>query len=263
MFDKGGLAVTMQSVASGNLAIQAVVGNAAQIGIANGLSLAQAHAHNIPVSVIAAAGIYDTKLPVAKIMVANDSPIRNGVGLEGHVVAITGLHDLLALAFKAWLASQGADASKIRFIELSQAQMLPALQQGRVDAIGLFEPFVTAAEASGTARAIGTPYDAIAKRFNVTLWFGYAPWLGAHRDAVDRFVHVMQASTTYVNAHFADMPPILAEYTGMTPDVAARALRNKAAAVALPADLQPLIDSAAKFGELSAAFPAQDMIRSQ
>jgi NitT/TauT family transport system substrate-binding protein len=259
-FERAGLTITYQPIASGNLAIQSVVGGAAQIGLANSLSLSQAHAHGIPVQVIAGAGLYDAKLPVAKIFVANDSPIHTGTDLEGHVVAITGLHDLLALAFKAWLASQGADPTKIRFVELSQAQMLPALQQGRVDAIGLFEPFVTAAQDSGTARAIGTPYDAIAKQFNVTLWFGYGPYIAAHRDAIDRFVHVMQAATAYSNAHLAEMVPIFATYTGMTPEVAAHALRNKTAPAALPQDLQPLIDSAAKFGELSAPFPARDVL---
>lgn len=260
LFEKAGLALTYQPIASGNLAIQSVVAGAAQIALANSLSLSQAHARSIPVEVISGAGLYDTKIPVAKILVLKNSTIHNGLDLEGRVVAVTGLHDLLALAFKAWLASQGADPAKIRFIELSQAEMLPALRQDRVDAIGLFEPFVTAARATGAVRAIGTPYDAIAKQFNVTLWFGYGPWIAEHRDAIDRFVRVMASATAYSNAHLSDMVPILASYTGMTPEVAGHALRNKTAPNALASDLQPLIDCAAKFGELAAPFPARDVL---
>jgi NitT/TauT family transport system substrate-binding protein len=260
LFDKGGLALTYQSIASGNLAIQSVVAGAAQIGLANPLSLAQAHARSIPVQVISGAGLYNPQNPISKIFVLKDSPIHNGVGLEGRVVAITGLHDLLSLAFKAWLASQGADPSKIRFVELAQAQMLPALQENRVDAMGMFEPFSTAAEESGAVRAIATPYGAIAKQFNTTLWFGYGPWIAQNREAIDRFARVMQAATAYANGHMSEMVPILASYTGMTLEVAGHALHAKTAPNALASDLQPLIDSAAKFGELTAPFPARDLL---
>jgi NitT/TauT family transport system substrate-binding protein len=259
-FEKAGLAVTSQPIASGNLAIQAVVAGAGQIALANSLSLAQAHARDIPVEVIGGAGLYNKDQPIARIFVASDSPIRTGKDLEGKVFAVTGLHDLLALAIKAWLASQGADGSKVRYLELAQAQMLPALQQRRVDAIGSFEPFATAVAESGDARAIATPYASIAKEFNVTLWFGYGPWIASHRDAAARFVRVMHDATAYANAHLPEMVPIVASYTGMTLEVAAHAVRNKTAAAALPSQLQPLIDSAAKYGELAAAFPARDLL---
>lgn len=260
MFEKGGLALTYTPISSGNLAIQAVVAGSAQIGISNSLSLAQAHAHGIPVEVVSGAGLYNADIPVARIFVASDSTIRQAKDLEGHTFAISGLHDLLALSVKAWLASHGADGSKVNFVELSQAQMLPALQQKRVDAIGQFEPFATAATASGDAKSIGTPYDAISRQFNVTLWFGYQPWIGAHRDIASRFVRVMQAATGYANAHISDMAPYVASYTGMTVEVASKAMRNKTAPSPIPGQLQPVIDSAAKYGELAASFPAREMI---
>jgi NitT/TauT family transport system substrate-binding protein len=260
LFDKAGLALTYQSIASGNLAIQAVVAGAAQVALANPLSLAQAHARNIPVQVVSGAGLYNAQNPIAKILVLKDSPVHDGVGLEGRVVAITGLHDLLSLGFKAWLAAQGADPTKIRFVELAQAQMLPALEADRVDAMGMFEPFSTAAEESGAVRTIATPYGAIAKQFNTTLWFGFGPWIAQNREAVDRFVHVMQAATAYANGHMSEMVPILASYTGMTLEVAGHALHAKTAPDALASNIQPLIDSAAKFGELSAPFPAHDLL---
>lgn len=260
LFEKAGLSLVLQTIASGNLGIQAIVAGAAQVGLANSLSLAQAHTHGIPVEVISGGGLYNSSIPVARIFVANDSPVRRAKDLEGRLFAISGLHDLLALSVKAWLASQGADGSKVRFIELPQGQMLAALQQRRVDAIGQFEPFATAAAESGDARSIATPYDAIAKQFNVTLWFAYGPWIAAHRDTTERFVRVMHAATEYANAHIPDMVPIVASATGMTVEVAGHALRNKTAPSALPSQLQPLIDSAAKFGELAAAFPARELL---
>jgi NitT/TauT family transport system substrate-binding protein len=260
-FERAGLAVTLNAMASGNLSIQAVVAGAAQIGLANTLSESQAHQRGIPLVLIAGAGVYDTNAPIARLYVTADSPIRTAKDLEGRVVAVSGLHDLLSMSVRAWLTQQGADSANVRFIELPQAAMAPALlEQKRVEAIALFEPFASAIDGAGGARVLARPYDAIAKAFNVTAWFTHATWLAANRATVTRFQQTMRQATEYANAHLVDMIPVVAGYTGMTPDVVKQALRVKTAPVVLPAQLQPLIDAAAKVGELTAPFPARELL---
>jgi NitT/TauT family transport system substrate-binding protein len=262
MFEKAGLGVTEKRAATGNLGIVAVVGGDAQMGFANCLSLAQAHQRNVPLQLIAGAGLYDTNAPIARIFVAADSSIRTGKDLEDHVVAISGLHDLLALAVRAWLASQGVDPTRIKFAEFPPPTMLAALESKRVDAISTFEPFSSDIVASGHARTIAYPYDAIAKQFNVTAWFAHASWLASHRDIAVRFGQVIREAGEYCNAHLADMVPVVAAGTGMSVEVVSHALKAKCAPTVNPAQLQPLIDSAAKFKELDAPFPARDMLYS-
>jgi len=260
MFEKAGLAVTLKGVATGNLGIVAVVGGDAQIGFANCLSLAQAHQKGVPLQLVAGAGLYDTNAPIARIFVAADSPIRTAKDLEDHVVAISGLHDLLALAVRAWLASQGVDSTKIRFAELPPPTMLAALESKRVDAISTFEPFSSDIVASGHARTIAFPYDAIAKQFSVTAWFAHGSWLASHRDVAVRFGQVIREAADYANAHLPEMVPIVAAASGMSIDVVTHALKAKVAPSVNPVNLQPLIDVAAKFKELEAPFPARDML---
>lgn len=259
LFENAGLTVTLTPLASGSLAIQAVVAGAAQIGLANTLSEAAAFQHGIPLVLIAGAGLYDANAPLVRIFVPADSAIRTAKDLEGHVVSVGGLHDLLALSVRAWLARGGADPSNVRFIELTQSAMLAALEQKRVDAIALFEPFASAAEASDKARSIGRPYDAISRQFSVSAWFTVGTWLSTHHEAAVRFAQVMRQATEYANAHLADMIPIVASYTGMTPEVVKIGLKAKMAERLVPAQLQPLIDTAVKFGELT-AFPARDLL---
>lgn len=260
MFERTGLAVTVKGVATGNLGIIAVVGGDAQIGFANCLSLAQAHQRGVPLRLIAGAGLYDTNAPIARIFVAADSAIRTAKDLEDHTVAVSGLHDLLALSVRAWLAQQGVDSTKIHFAELPPPTMLAALQQKRVDAISTFEPFSSDVAASGQARTLAYPYDAIAKQFNVTAWFAHESWLATHREAALRFGQVIRTAAEYANAHLADMVPVVAAATGMPVEVVGKALRAKVAPAVLAAQLQPLIDVAARFKELDAAFPARDML---
>jgi NitT/TauT family transport system substrate-binding protein len=258
--ERAGLAATMKVVATGNLGIIAVVGGDANIGFANCLSLAQAHLRGIPLRLIAGAGLYDTNAPIARIFVASDSAIKSARDLEDHTVAVSGLHDLLALSVRAWLAQQGVDSTKVRFTEMPPPTMLAALQTKRVDAISTFEPFSSDVASSGQARTLAYPYDAIAKQFNVTAWFAHESWLATHRDVAQRFSQVIRTSAEYADAHLADMVPVVAAGTGMPVEVVTKALKAKVAPTVVAAQLQPLIDVAAKLGELSTAFPARDMI---
>ena len=258
--ERAGLAATMKVVATGNLGVIAVVGGDANIGFANCLSLAQAHLRGVPLRLIAGAGLYDTNAPIARIFVANDSSIKSAKDLEEHTVAVSGLHDLLSLSVRAWLAQQGVDSTKVRFTEMPPPTMLAALQTKRVDAISTFEPFSSDIVASGQARTLAYPYDAIAKQFDVTAWFAHESWLGTHRDAAQRFSQVIRASAEYADAHLSDMVPVVAAGTGMPVEVVTKALKAKVAPTVIPGQLQPLIDVAAKLGELSSAFPARDMI---
>lgn len=261
LFEKAGLAVTLNAMASGSLATVAVVGGSAQVGLANTLSATTAHDKNVPLLLIASAGLYDAAAPLARIFVGNDSPIRTAKDLENHVVAVNGLHDLLALSVKAWLAQGGVDPQNVHFVEIAQPAMLAALEQKRVDAIANFEPFATAVENSGHARTLAAPYTSIARRFLVTAWFVHGPWAAAHRDVALRFAQVIHQATLYSNAHIPEMVPIVASYTGMTPEVAQQALRTQKRAASLdPAQIQPVIDAAARFHEMSASFPARDVV---
>jgi hypothetical protein len=64
----------------------------------------------------------------------------------------------------------------------------------------------------------------------------------------------------YTNAHLAELVPIVAEYTKISPDTLRHAARERMAVDISPAQLQPLIDTAARFGELAAPFPARDLL---
>src|SRR5581483_2677156 len=126
-------------------------------------------------------GEYTSTAPFAKILVLPDSGIATAKDLNGKTVAVTGLHDLLSLSARAWIDKNGGDPATVKFVEVPPATMPAALQQKRVDAVALFEPYVSAAEAAG-AKEIGAPYDAVSTHFMTACWFGDADWIKEHRD---------------------------------------------------------------------------------
>jgi NitT/TauT family transport system substrate-binding protein len=259
LFEKAGLDVTVQPSTSGSASILAVVGGAAQFGYANNLSLGQAHLKGIPVTMVAPGGEYSSAAPYAKVLVLPDSGIANAKDLSGRTVAVTGLHDLLSLSARAWLDKNGGDPASVKFVEVPPATMLAALQQKRVDAIAIFEPYVSAAEAAG-AKEIGAPYDAVSTHFMTACWFANGDWIKDHRDVALRFARVINQAQAYTNPHYTELVPFIAEFSKLPVETL-----RKMPIVHVPnsmsaALVQPLIDTAAKYKELPQDFPARDMI---
>jgi len=258
-FERAGLDVTYQTIASGAQAMVAVIGGNANVGFGNPLSIVTAYAKGAPVQLIAPGSDFVPSAPTSQIFVLPDAPIRTAKDLEDRSVAVTGLHDLMAIAVRAWADEGGADSSKIRFIEMPPSSTIAALQAKRVDAAGLFEPL--RAEASGLGmRAIGAPYASISHDFITGAWFGNSAWIAAHRDAALRFADVIRSAGEYANAHYTDLIPLISRYSKMAPDVIARTNRPRFPAAITPAAIQPLINVTAKYKEIPAAFRAQDII---
>jgi len=259
LFDRAGLDVTIAQAATGSAAIVAVVGGAANIGYSNTLSLAVARSKGIPIQLISPGGLYESASPIAKLIVAADSSFHTAKDLEGHVVASTGLHDLLSVSMRSWLDAGGADVSKVKFVEMPPGSMLAALQSKRVDAAAMYEPFLIAAEASG-ARVIGKPYDAIAPEFEPGSWFTVSTWADTHRDAILRFAEALRQADRYVNDHFEEVIPLIVGYAKSDPD----ALRKSGKVVYplsfTPAILQPVLNAAAHYQEIPAPLRAQDLL---
>jgi NitT/TauT family transport system substrate-binding protein len=259
LFEKAGLDVTIIPSTSGSTSILAVAGGAAQFGYANALSLGAAYLKGLPVAMVAPGAEYNSAVPNVKMVVGADSPVRSAKDLEGKVVSVSGLHDLLAIGTYAWIDKNGGDATKVKFVEISPASMFAALQQKRIDAAAMYEPYLTAADTSGTVRIIGKPYDAIALRFMAAAWFGNSAWMKEHRDATIRFAQVIFAAQEYTNAHYEELIPLIADFSKLPVETLRKTPVVRVVPTLQGPLVQPLLDVAMKYKELSGTLRAQEM----
>jgi NitT/TauT family transport system substrate-binding protein len=93
LFRKYGVDVRIQSQRSGPAIASGVAGGAYQIGKASTEPIIIAHTKNIPFVVVAAGGVYDTRAPIAQMLVRADSPIKTAADLNGKTIAVFGLTD--------------------------------------------------------------------------------------------------------------------------------------------------------------------------
>lgn len=259
MFEKADVDVTPMALANGAAIASAIVGGAADIGFSNIQTLIAAHVKGIPFTIVAAGGEYNDASPTTELLVLGDSPIKTAKDLEGKTVAVGALHDLQALSVAAWMTTTGADPAKVSYIETPASAAFALLQQGRAAAIVVSQPNLQAALQHG-ARVLGKPYSALSKHLLVSAWYTTQPWTQANPQTLARFAQVMRQASEYVNTHPQDLDPLIESYTKIPVDVLRTMSRAHQGTSVDPAQVQAVIDAAARFEAIPKSFPARDII---
>jgi NitT/TauT family transport system substrate-binding protein len=260
LFKNEGLSVQFDAMANGAAVAAAVVGGSLQFGQSGVLTPIAAYLRGIPFKFVAPTGVYVSDAPYALMLVKKDSPIRSARDLNGKTIAAPSVKDLNAVAQLLWIDRNGGDSKSVRQIELTYAAMLPALDEGRVDAAMLLQPALQAALESGRTRVLAAPHDAIAKRFTISGWFTTAQYIATNGDAVRRFARALRAAAIYANRHHAETVPLLAAFTGIEPQTIERSTREVFAETFEPRDFQPVIDAAASYHAIERRFDAREII---
>lgn len=259
-FQEAGLDVTIQSISNGAAITSAVISNSIDVGWSNIISLAAAYKHGLPVTIVAAGGIHTPGSLATQLMVRKDSSIRTARDLTGKVIGCTGLANVGQFGPELWIDRNGGASSSVKFIEVPLPELPAALEQHRVDAAWLAEPFIQAAEPF--ARTLATCFDAVAPRWMLGAWFTTTAWAGSNRDVVASFRNVMSKTATWANANQQQSALILAKYSNLAPDVLKNMYRIAYATQPEAALVQPVIDLAARYGAIDASFPAQRLMYS-
>ena len=257
-FSDAGLDVTIQSIANGATITAAIASNSLDIGWSNIISLAAAYKHGIPVCIIGAGGVYTRGSLTNQLMVRKDSTIHTATDLSGKTIGVTGLTNIGQFAPELWIDNNGGSSSSVKFIEFPLPQLPSALDQKRIDAAWLAEPFITAATAF--ARPIANCFDDVAPRWMIGGWFTTRSWAAEHRDVVDTFRTVMAKTATWANANPSQSLLILAKYANVDPAPLKNMRRITYGTHADAAEIQPVIDLWAKYGTLATSFPAQELM---
>jgi NitT/TauT family transport system substrate-binding protein len=260
MFARAGLDVQSMPTNSGAATAAAVVSGSYEIGKSSLTSLMNAHERNVPLIVVAAGVVHETKNPFAKLVALPDAPYHTGKDFAGKTIAVSSLNDLSTVSVDTWIDKTGGDAKSVRFVELPVSAMQAAVTEHRVDAAFMLYPPLAEAVASGKVRVVSVPYDAIAPFFVLSGWFTTTDYAAKHPDVIRKFVDVMYRAAAYANRHPADTAPMMSELTKVPMSIYANMSRVGAATATNPRDWQPLIDAAAKYGVIPRAFPAKEFI---
>ncbi len=260
MFERAGLDVQIQRLGSGSAIASAVTGGAIDIGKSSIISLLAAHQHGIPYSIVGTCALYSSNAPFEGLVVAKDSTIMTGADLNGKTVSTQSLNDIGQLAEEAWVDQHGGDSKTLHVTEIPTSAAQPAVESHRVDAAILLEPVLSTALAAGKLRLLGHAFGSIAPAFLFSAWFTTNDYAAQHVDAIRKFVTVIYQAGAYTNTHHKDAAPIVAAQIKMPVDAVQNAEWSAAGTSIDPNLIQPVIDTAAKYGAISKTFSYRDMI---
>jgi NitT/TauT family transport system substrate-binding protein len=247
-FKEENLDVKVTPMTNSGAIIAAIAGGGGDVGNSVVGTLADARAKGIPIIYFAPAGLYDSSSPTAALVTLPGSPITNAKGLSGKVIAVSGLNDLTYYATRMWIDKNGGKSADVKFVELPFPAMAAALQQKRIDAAYIIDPFLTA---GGDLHVLGLAGGSIAKRYQATGWIANESWLASHADVALRFGVAIRKAAVWANAHQKESAAILLKYTKIPPAVVEHMHRAIYALNLEPKNLQPPIDAAAHYAGIA------------
>lgn len=254
---KAGIVVDIQSFTNGNAIAAGVVSGSLDVGGINVLSLASAHQKGLPLKIAASGSTYTTKNPTTEMLVPKASPLQTARDLAGKTVAVNVLEGIAHVSALGWIDKNGGDSKQVKFIELAFSAMPAALGANRVDAAVVAEPQLT--ESRADTRVLGKSYDGIADLWMIDAWTVTDSWLAANPDVALRFSEAMRQAAVWAN-HNQDKT---AELVSAATKIDLSVIRQMHRATFLEhvnlGVVQPVIDAGAKYGALTARFPAADL----
>ncbi len=255
-FKKVGLDVQLSVIALGASIGALVTGGSMDIATTATTVMASAHAHGVPLVIVAPGAEYSSKNPTTELVVDGSSPIKTAADLTGKTIAVLGIRSITQQAVQAWLDANGGNSTAVKYVEMPFSLMPAALTSKRIDAAFISEPVLSEAIASG-ARIIGHPYDAIGNNFSINVWFCTTDYAKMHPDIVHKFTEAMTEAGRWANTHHAESGAILQKYTQT--NVPSNMVRILYADRLLSADVQPVIEISAKYGTIPKSFPAAEL----
>jgi NitT/TauT family transport system substrate-binding protein len=154
--------------------------------------------------------VWDTLVPA-------DSDVQSYADLEGKTVAVVGTQGSADLALNAAVTKDGGDWKKVKYVSMALPDQVPALLQGKVDAVYTLQPFVTGLLAQG-ARSIGNAQAFAFGDDHVTSLVVTTSQKFLDRDpkAAAAFVEALQEASDYANEHPDEVKSLLVKATEAT-----------------------------------------------
>jgi NitT/TauT family transport system substrate-binding protein len=263
LFAKAGLDVQLQRITSTAGLPAAVAGGTYDIAKTSLTSLFAAREHGLLFKIIAPAALYDdaTNSHIGGFIIPKDAPFPAGRDFNGKTVAVITLNGIGNVALNAWVEQHGGDWKSVHYVELPMSAAPEAVAQHRVFAAESANPLLAEALATGNVQLVPA-YGAIAPSFLFSVWFTTADWAAQHRDAARAFARVVAQAAAYTNAHPVETASLLAEATAIPLATIERMPRVTNGTSVNLAQIQPVIDAAARYKAIDAVFPAADVVDS-
>lgn len=217
LFATHGLTVETMRFSSGPACSETLYTGAADVGTMGDTTAVIAVAREAPVRIVASHGGGEHR---HRVITAGKSAVSSVSELTGKRVAVK----KGTSTYGGWLALLGAheiDHAEIETVDMRPADMPEALASGSVDAVVASEPTPSLAETMG-GRELAT-LGKLGNQYPILLVMR-GEFLRSRTDDAARFLRALAEAADFIQSRPDDAAKVLAEATGLSPEVARRAM---------------------------------------
>ncbi|MPY85609.1 MAG: nitrate ABC transporter substrate-binding protein [Actinophytocola sp.] len=260
-FAERGIDLKLETSQGGAAIVPGVMSGQFQFGFSNVTSLLLGAAKGMPLRVTNA-GVSSTGDPendYGAVVAAKNSDIRDAADLEGKTVAVNTLNNIGDTTVREVVRQAGGDPSKVEFVELAFPDMPAAVQEGRVDAAWVVEPFVTIATQQG-ARVVSANFAETHPKLMVASYFTTQEILQSDPDLAKRFAAAMNESLAYAQHNPDEVRRILTSYSDIDKATANAITLPRWPTEINPEPVQRLAELAVRDGLIGKAPDVQELL---
>jgi NitT/TauT family transport system substrate-binding protein len=224
-FEAENLTIKPQIGEGGAALIPSLLSGDMQFAFVGVIPAITAAAKNLPVKIVTSSddAAATEEQDWQTLVVPKGSSIKSVQDLPGKTVAVNALRGLAEVVISRSLEKQGIDYRQVKLLEVPFPEMPVALEEQRVDAALLTEPFLSAVLNQGGTQ-IDAPSVETLPNFPNGVYVATADYIEGNSDVVDRFARAMNKSLDYAKANPDEVRRIIPTYT-QTPAEAAAKLR--------------------------------------
>lgn len=218
-FAEENLTVEPQIAQGGAAIVPAVMAGDLQFGYSNNVSLLLATAKDLPLQIVTEGNqAVDNPDDATDAVVVPRGQIDGPEDLEGKTIGVNTLKNIGEVVIKGALEKRGVDVSALEFVEIPFPEMVGAVQDGRVDAGWVVEPFLQQAK-DADMQVIANPFFETTHRLSIGTYFTTDQYAAENPEVVERFMRAMKRSLEYTQSHPEELRSTVADYTEIPPEV--------------------------------------------
>jgi len=182
-----GIEVRLMPLWSGARIIEALAGGSLDLGLSATLSILQAAEQGLDLVIVQASSFVRTDaIPVSALMVLKDSGITSAPDLRGKIIGVNSLKSIAYLVTAEYLARGSVRPGQVTWHEVGFPQMPAALEQRRVHAVLVAEPFLTVLKDTDRARIL-SPAQEVMAGHSMSAYTALRSWHAANARVMEAF----------------------------------------------------------------------------
>jgi NitT/TauT family transport system substrate-binding protein len=181
--------------------------------------------------------------------VLRDSPISSVADLAGKRIAVSGLRGQQHACVQRVLAKAGVDPKLVQFLEVPYSAQGDVLRSRQIDAVASLDPFGTQLRMSN-GRVVAWYYVESVPGQPTGAFYAKRRFAEANAKTIDDFGAAMREAIEYLNADEPRARKLVADYSGLSPELIAQMPINLWSYSIRKSDWQGVADMMTEWGGL-------------